>query len=172
MSFSPEVAWSALDSISALTSSPPKTEETVGEIMDYFVSWEIELAARSPIEAARQARSAQIKHGTMATVFDVYSADAENVVRVDLTAVAETEMVREPEAQNVFSTVELATILHSLRLLRRSRLPAQVGRVETPQGYDVPAMGLHPSAEIFGKEISLSNLQIDALCKRIEVSLA
>jgi hypothetical protein len=57
--------------------------------MDYFVSWEIEVKAENPVEAAKQARAAQTRPGTRSTVFQVYSEDAEDAVRVDLTAIAE-----------------------------------------------------------------------------------
>jgi hypothetical protein len=139
--------------------------------MDYFVSWEIELAAGNPIEAARQARAAQVRYGTMATVFNVHSADAENVVRVDLTAVAE-ETVQASEAPNVFSRVELVTILHSLRLLQQVRPPTYLGPTEPGHGYDVLSPSLDPSAETCGKEIALSDSQINALCERIKIALA
>jgi hypothetical protein len=172
MSFSLEETWSTLGSESALASSLLRTQEAEGEIMDYFVSWEIELAAGNPIEAARQARAVQVRHGTMATVFDVHSANAESVVRVDLTAVAEKETVQSSEAPNVFSRVELVTILHSLRLLQQVRLPTYLGHIEPGQGYDIPSPSLYPSAERFGKEIALSDSQINSLCERIEIALA
>jgi hypothetical protein len=61
--------------------------------VDYFVSWEIEVEAENPIEAARLARVAQTEPNTRATVFDVYSEDAEDAIRVDLTAIAEGSQV-------------------------------------------------------------------------------
>jgi len=57
--------------------------------MDYFVSWEIEVVAENPVEAAKLARAAQTGSETRSTVFQVYNEDAEDVVRVDLTAIAE-----------------------------------------------------------------------------------
>jgi hypothetical protein len=59
--------------------------------MDYLVSWEIEVRADNPVEAARYARAAQTRSGTRSTVFQVYNEDAEDAVRVDLTAIAEEE---------------------------------------------------------------------------------
>lgn len=59
--------------------------------MDYFVSWEIEVKAENPVEAAKQARAAQTRPGTRSTVFLVYNGDADDAVRVDLTAIAEGE---------------------------------------------------------------------------------
>ena len=59
--------------------------------MDYFVSWEIEVKADNPVEAAKQARAAQTQPGTRSTVFEVYSEDAQDAVRVDLTAIVEEE---------------------------------------------------------------------------------
>jgi hypothetical protein len=61
--------------------------------VDYFVSWEIEVEAESPIEAAKLARAAQTQPNTRATVFDVFSGDAEDAIRVDLTAIAEESPV-------------------------------------------------------------------------------
>jgi hypothetical protein len=60
-----------------------------GEGVDYFVSWEIEVEAGNPIEAARLARAAQTQPGTMATVFKVSGEDAGEAVLVDLTSIAE-----------------------------------------------------------------------------------
>jgi hypothetical protein len=57
--------------------------------VDYFVSWEIEVKAENPIEAAKLARAAQIQPNTRATVFDVFSEEARDAIRVDLTAIAE-----------------------------------------------------------------------------------
>jgi hypothetical protein len=59
--------------------------------MDYLVSWEIEVKASNPFEAAKQARSAQTQQGTRSTVFLVHNEDAEDAVRVDLTAIAEED---------------------------------------------------------------------------------
>lgn len=56
--------------------------------MDYLVSWEFEVAAEDPVEAAKLARAAQTRPGTRSTVFQVYSEDGE-AVQVDLTAIAE-----------------------------------------------------------------------------------
>lgn len=57
--------------------------------MDYFVSWEIEVKADNPVEAAMRAREAQTLPGTKSTLFMVFSEGAEEPVRVDLTAIAE-----------------------------------------------------------------------------------
>jgi hypothetical protein len=57
--------------------------------VDYFVSWEIEVEADNPIEAAKLARAAQTEPNTRATVFDVFSENSEDAIRVDLTANAE-----------------------------------------------------------------------------------
>jgi len=61
--------------------------------VDYFVSWEIEVEAENPIEAAKLARAAQTQPNTRATVFDVFGEDAEDAIRVDLTAIAEESQV-------------------------------------------------------------------------------
>jgi hypothetical protein len=57
--------------------------------MDYFVSWEIEVVAENPVEAARLARAAQTRPNTRSTVFQVWGEDAKDEVRVDLTAIDE-----------------------------------------------------------------------------------
>lgn len=57
--------------------------------MDYFVSWEIEVTAENPIEAVKLARAAQTLPFTRSTVFQVFGENMEDVVRVDLTAIAE-----------------------------------------------------------------------------------
>ena len=54
--------------------------------MNYRVRWEIDVDAENTLEAARQARAAQLRPYTLATVFDVYNSDdAGKFVRVDLT---------------------------------------------------------------------------------------
>jgi hypothetical protein len=57
--------------------------------MDYFVSWEIEVKAENPIGAAKLARAAQTQPRTRSTVFQVFGEDAEDAVRVDLSAISE-----------------------------------------------------------------------------------
>jgi hypothetical protein len=57
--------------------------------MDYLVSWEIEVSAENPVEAARLARAAQTQANTRSTVFQVFSENPEGPFRVDLTAIAE-----------------------------------------------------------------------------------
>jgi hypothetical protein len=44
--------------------------------MNYLVSWEIEIKARGPIEAAMLAREAQIQPNTRSTVFQVYAENS------------------------------------------------------------------------------------------------
>lgn len=61
--------------------------------MDYFVSWEIEVKAESPVEAAKLARATQTQPGTRSTVFQVFSEGAEHAVRMDLTAISEESPV-------------------------------------------------------------------------------
>lgn len=61
--------------------------------MDYFVSWEIEINAENPVEAAKLARAAQTQPGTRSTVFKVFTESAEDATRVDLTAIAEGSQV-------------------------------------------------------------------------------
>ena len=40
--------------------------------MKYLVRWEIDSDAATPLEAAREARAAQLEPGTTATIFDVF----------------------------------------------------------------------------------------------------
>lgn len=55
------------------------------EPTNYRVSWEIDVLASSPEEAAREARAAQTRPGTMATVFTVQGEGFTDPVAVDLT---------------------------------------------------------------------------------------
>lgn len=57
--------------------------------MDYLVSWEIEVTAENPVDAARQARAAQAQPGTRSTLFCVHNESTDEPIRVDLTAIAE-----------------------------------------------------------------------------------
>jgi hypothetical protein len=57
--------------------------------MDYLVTWEIEVKADNPIEAAKLARAAQTRLGTRSTLFRVHSQGVGEVACVDLTAIAE-----------------------------------------------------------------------------------
>lgn len=59
--------------------------------MDYFVTWEMEVTAENPVEAAKLARAAQTRPGTRSTVFLVSGGDTEEAICVDLTAIAEEE---------------------------------------------------------------------------------
>lgn len=61
--------------------------------MNYFVSWEIDVKADSPLDAARMAREAQIRPGTRSTVFQVLTEDSADPIRIDLTEVAEGDPV-------------------------------------------------------------------------------
>ncbi|MGA7858672.1 MAG: hypothetical protein WCA11_12125 [Terracidiphilus sp.] len=59
--------------------------------MDYFVTWEVEIKAENPVEAAKLARAVQTEPNTRSTVFKVFSENAEDAIPVDLTAIAEGE---------------------------------------------------------------------------------
>lgn len=63
--------------------------------MDYLVSWEIEVKADNPVDAARKARVAQTLSGTRSTVFQVYNENQEDAICVDLTAIDEEHWVSE-----------------------------------------------------------------------------
>jgi hypothetical protein len=56
------------------------------QLKGYRVTWEIDVEASCPQEAAEKARHYQIKPDTTATVFDVIEHDGDgSVVRIDLT---------------------------------------------------------------------------------------
>lgn len=55
--------------------------------MDYLVTWEIEVNADNPMEAATLARAAQTRLATRSTVFRVCGEGVDN--KIDLTAIAE-----------------------------------------------------------------------------------
>jgi hypothetical protein len=63
--------------------------------MDYLVSWEIEVKADNPVDAAKKARVAQTLPGTRSTVFQVYNENQDDAVCVDLTAIDEENWVSE-----------------------------------------------------------------------------
>jgi hypothetical protein len=49
----------------------------------YRVTWEIDIDAVDPLDAARQARAHQVREGTSAKVFDVIDEDG-GITRIDL----------------------------------------------------------------------------------------
>ncbi len=55
-------------------------------VNDYVVTWAFDTEATKPREAAQEARDAQIREGTWATVFDVKDIRTGEVTRVDLLA--------------------------------------------------------------------------------------
>ncbi len=56
----------------------------------YLVTWEIDLYASSPEEAARKALSIQRDTASIATVFMVQEEDTPEAVKIDLTEIDET----------------------------------------------------------------------------------
>ena len=52
----------------------------------FHVVWEIDIYARSPREAAKQAQAMQQDQDTTATVFDVTEEDSDKTVRIDLAS--------------------------------------------------------------------------------------
>ena len=56
---------------------------------DYHVSWDIDLVADSPMDAARQALRIQRDPDSIATVFDVTNEEGD-IERIDLTAATES----------------------------------------------------------------------------------
>lgn len=51
---------------------------------DYLVSWEIDIIADNPREAAEKALEIQRRHGSQAVVFKVLNGEADEGVTVDL----------------------------------------------------------------------------------------
>lgn len=140
--------------------------------MDYLVTWELELSAPNPFEAAKQARSAQLRRGIRATVFDVHSEGYNDVVRVDLTAAADTEIIPEPKAQGVLNPRELAAVLDGLKLLRIKQLAAEGKGSGRESNY-----GDRPSRPYFtvgepSVDLGMSAEEIDRLSSRIDFALA
>ena len=58
---------------------------------EYLVTWEINIEAATPEDAARIARQAQTDPGSYATVFDVCRCDDGEIRRVDLTELDQNE---------------------------------------------------------------------------------
>jgi hypothetical protein len=52
--------------------------------VEFHVTWEIDIDATGPKEAAREARAIQLTPGMSATVFDVWSYAAGKMHRIDL----------------------------------------------------------------------------------------
>lgn len=50
----------------------------------YHVVWEIDINARSPREAAKEAQAIQQDRDSTATLFDVTEEDSDKTVRIDL----------------------------------------------------------------------------------------
>lgn len=57
---------------------------------EYVVHWSIDVAAANAREAAQQARAAQLRKDTLATVFDVFRPDGTHLARIDLNDKAES----------------------------------------------------------------------------------
>lgn len=62
--------------------------------MDYVVTWEMDVSADNPVEAAKLARAIQLRSNARATVFQVFSDDTEEPTQVDLTAIAEGDQIQ------------------------------------------------------------------------------
>jgi hypothetical protein len=54
---------------------PAGGQSVPGSAEEYRVRWEIDLSAGGPVEAARQARNAQLRPDSLATVFEVVRRD-------------------------------------------------------------------------------------------------
>ena len=75
--------------------------------MEFHVTWEIDINADSPKEAAQQARAVQLTLGMSATVFDVWGYAAGKLHRIDLA--------KEPDR---LDRDELLAVRAGLRLLQ------------------------------------------------------
>lgn len=86
---------------------------------DYAVTWEFDsIDADSPEDAARMARAAQIREGTIATVFDVTDEQG-NTTRIDLTEIDEERASTEaaapaPKTARAPTAEELLDLLNDL----------------------------------------------------------
>lgn len=56
---------------------------------NYFVTWEIDIEAENAEAAARKALAIQRNPDSIATVFKVHEADAQETVTIDLTLLDE-----------------------------------------------------------------------------------
>lgn len=63
---------------------------------EYLVLWTIDAEADTPRQAARQARAAQVRPGTLAVVFDVQDTATGVVTRVDLLTPGSDDHVQRP----------------------------------------------------------------------------
>jgi hypothetical protein len=75
--------------------------------MEFHVTWEIDIHAEGPTEAAQQARAIQLIPGMSATVFDVWAYAAGKMHRIDL--------VEEPDRED---RDDLLAVIAGLRLLQ------------------------------------------------------
>ena len=108
---------------------------------EYHVTWEIDLAADSPREAAREALAIQRDPGSIATVFDVTDA-AGRTDRVDLEE-SEQATKKNPEKTGLRRRVSAALNLWRAELRHRNlRAHASLRRK------DLAALGLTLIAEL------------------------
>jgi hypothetical protein len=75
---------------------PGRKRVNENEENEYLVLWGIDSTAPSPRAAAWDARAAQVREGTTATVFDVQDKVTGVVTQVDLDADPETDHVIDP----------------------------------------------------------------------------
>ncbi len=66
--------------------------------MKYLVRWEIDSDAATPLEAAREARAAQLEPGSIATIFDVFPVHPAGCLG-DSTRIDLEELTTEEEAE-------------------------------------------------------------------------
>lgn len=100
--------------------------------MEYRVMWEADVEAANPEAAARMARNMQIRRGSIATVFEVWDAQGQGPVRVDLTEIDQAKPVSDVDAALGFSTEDQTVTVNLGRvdweLLRRQKLALLEGK--------------------------------------------
>ncbi len=67
-----------------MAKKPITIEESSVPVKSYFITWEIEVTAKDPIDAARIAFEMQQDPDTLATCFKVTEQDGEETITIDL----------------------------------------------------------------------------------------
>jgi len=105
--------------------------------MLYRVCWEIDVEADSPEEAAHQARAAQTRRGTTATVFDVYTRGRRTLpVRIDTNQTYDYKVEIEWNAPNPVINTSAFSRFYTVRAptpaAARARALARAALDKTP----------------------------------------
>lgn len=103
---------------------------------DYRVSWEIDIVAASPEDAARQAREIQLRPSSIANVFDV--SDGEDITRVDLEEVG-CEGIVEADIDALFQLFTTDAVDMGLSAEAKRYLEASAAKLKRLLNPEVPA---------------------------------